>query len=156
MEQPSSWKNRCKLSDSFDFNFSLRLIEPQVWRDLHQDQGLSAAQIAQKFGAPKSTILGILHSHGLRCETRKGCSTRAENYRAPIPPYGYKVMAGKLKTDPKELKTCQMILSLARDKGLSWSAIADELIRLEVPTRRGGTWHRHTVKIIFERWKNKI
>lgn len=157
VEQPKTWKNRCKLSDSFDFSFSLKLISAQVWRDLYQTQGLSMAQIAQKFNAPKSSIMDILHSHGLKGEPRKALKMRTDNYRATSP-YGYKVLAGKLKHDPKELKTCRLIVSLARDKKLSWPAIAGELNRLKVPTRKatGGTWYPNVVKIIFERWNGKL
>lgn len=126
-------------------------------RDLYQTQGLSAAQIAVKLSAPKSTILDILHKLGLRCQSNQGRSTRADNYRAPNPPFGYKVLAGKLKTDPNELKTCRLIVSLVRDKKLSWSATAEELNRLGMPNRKRGkaTWHRHIVKNVFERW-NKL
>ena len=158
MEQLKAWKNRSKLLDSFDFNFNLNLIEPQIWRDLHQSQGLSAAQIAAKFDAPKSKILSVLHHHGLKCDSLKGRSTRADNYRAPNPPYGYKVLAGKLKTDPVEVKTCRLIVSLVRDKKLTWSAIAAELNRLGAPTRRGGKsqWHRHIVRIVYNRWSQQL
>ncbi len=157
VDQPKTWKNRCKLSDSFDFNFSLKLIGAQVWRDLYQNQGLSMAQIAQKFNAPKSSIMDILHSHGLKGGASKARKMRADNYRA-TPPYGYKVLAGKLKVNPKELKSCRTIVSLAREKGLSWSAIAGELNRLKVPTRKAksGAWYPNVVKIIFERWNGKL
>jgi hypothetical protein len=136
----------------------LKLIEPQIWQDLYQTQGLSAAQIAAKFGAPKSTVLQILHQLGLRCQSNKGRSTRADNYRAPNPPYGYKVLAGKLKTDPSELKVCRLIVTLVRDKKFSWSAAADELNRLGVPTRRQGKskWHRHIVRTVYKRWNKQL
>jgi len=158
VEQRETWKNRCKLLDSFDFTFNLKLIEPQVWRNLYQVQGLSAAQIASKFNAPKSTILDILHELGLQSEGNKGRSTRPDNYRAPNPPYGYKVLAGKLKTDPIELKTCRRIVELARNQKLNWSAIADELNRLGTPTRQGGKsiWHRHIVRKVYDRWKDQF
>lgn len=158
MEQTQPWKNRSKLLDSFDFTFDLKLINPENWRELYETQGLSAAQIAARYGAPKSTILKILASHGLNKQTNKGCSTRIDNYRAPNPPFGYKVVAGKLKVDPKELKTCKLIVSLSRDRKFSWSAIAAELNRLKVPCRKGGVarWHRHIIRNIFQRWNSQI
>jgi hypothetical protein len=158
VEQSKAWKNRSKLSDSFDFNFNLKLIEPHIWRDLYQTQGLSAAQIAAHFDAPKSSVLSILHQLGLRCESNKGRSTRVDNYRAPNPPYGYKVLAGKLKIDPSEMKTCRLIVSLVRDKKLSWSATAEELNRLGVPSRKRGAakWHRHMVRNVFKRWNKQL
>jgi transposase len=158
VDQLKAWKNRSKLTDSFDFTFNLKLIEPQIWRDLYQTQGLSAAQIAAKFGAPKSTVLNILQQLGLSCQSNKGRSTRADNYRAPNPPYGYKVLAGKLKADPSELKVCRLIVSLVRDKKYSWSAAADELNRLGVPSRKRGKskWHRHIVRTIYKRWNKQL
>lgn len=115
------------------------------------------AQIAEKFNAPKSSIKDILHSHGLKGEPSKERKIKADNYRA-TPPFGHKVLAGRLKVDPKELKTCRMIVSLARGKRLSWSAIAGELNRLKVPRRKtkSGKWHPNVVKVIFERWNGKL
>ena len=158
MEQLETWKNRSKLSDSFDFNFNLKLIQAHVWRDLYEKQGLSAAQIAAKFNAPKSSILELLRQHGVQLRSSHGHSTRTDNYRAPNPPFGYKVLAGKLKTDPREIKICRLIVSLVRDKKLSWSAATDELNRRRVPTRKQGraNWHRHTVKIVYERWNKEF
>jgi hypothetical protein len=158
VEQLKAWKNRSKLSDSFNFNFNLKLIEPDIWRDLYEKQGFSAAQIAAKFNAPKSTVLGLLRENGVHLRTARGHSNRADNYRAPNPPFGYKVLAGKLKTDPSELKTCRLIVTLVREKKLSWSAAATELNRLGVPSRKRGKakWHRHIVRNVYERWNKEF
>jgi hypothetical protein len=157
VEQSKTWKNRRKLPDSFDFAFDLNLINPEIWRDLYEKQSLSAAQIAEKFGTAKSSILALLHRHGIRCESAKGRSTSPDNYRAPSPPYGYKVRGGKLVEDTAEQKVIRLIVRLGQDREKSWSAIAHELNRRGIPTKRGrGDWHHHVVRIIFERWHKKI
>jgi hypothetical protein len=157
VEQLKAWKNRSKLSDSFDFTFDLNLIDREIWRDLYQTQGLSVAQIAEKFAAAKSTVLKILHHHGLNCTAPQGRSTRPDNYRAPLPPYGYQVRGGKLVPYPKEVEICRRIVRLSHEDGLNWSDIARNLNTEKVPTKKGhGIWHRHTVRRIFERWSKKI
>ena len=157
MEQTKAWKNRSKLSDSFDFTFDLSLVDREIWRDLYETQGLSAAQIAEKFASAKSTVLKILHHHGLKCTTSIGRSTRPDNFRAPLPPYGYQVRAGKLLPCAKEVKVCREIVKLARTDGLNWSEIARDLNANRVPTKKGhGVWHRHMVRIVFERWNKKF
>lgn len=152
VEQPSSWTNRAKLLDSFEFIFDLNLVDREIWADLYQIRGLSAAQIARLYRSPKSTILSILHHHGLRCRSAEGRSTRVDNYRAPVPPYGYKVTGGKLVESSKERAVCELISTLAK-AGKSWTEIAEELNRRQILTRRAKScWHRHTVRIIFQRY----
>ncbi len=70
VEQNEAWKNRSKVSDSFDFNFNIKLIEPDILRNLYQTQGLSAAQVATKLDSSKSSIFTVIHQLGLRCESK--------------------------------------------------------------------------------------
>jgi hypothetical protein len=157
VEQLTTWKNRRKFSDSFDCYFNLKLVEPQIWRDLYETQGLSASQIAAKFKAPKQSILDALRRSGVQMRRGSGHSTRVENYRAFNPPFGFKALAGKLKMHPKEKEICRMIVYFRRDKQLSCLEIARELNRLALPTRKGGKsqWHAPTVRSIYKRW-NKL
>lgn len=157
VEQLHTWKNRSKLSDSFEFNFDLKLIVPEVWRDLYENQGFSAAQIAAKFRVPKQSILDILRRSGVHMRRGSGHSSRVDNYRAFNPPFGFKVLAGKLKTHPKEKEICRMIVSLRRDKKLSCLEIARQLNSSAVRTRKQGKtqWQASTVRSIYKRW-NKL
>ena len=159
MEQTKAWKNRSKLLDSFEFNFDLRLKDADFWRNLYLVEGLSATQIADRLKTPRSTIHSLLRRHGIRKEQLEGCSTQPDNYLAPNPPYGFKVEAGRLLIDRKEMKVCKLIVELRRNQNWDWSAIAKELSRRQIPTRRndeGTRWHRHIVRAIFERWHSKI
>lgn len=158
MEQFQSWKNRSKLLDSFEFIFDLKLKSKEFWWNLHVKEGLSFSQISNRLGIPKATVRDFIWKHGLKRESHKGRSTRPDNYRAPNPPYGYKVMSGKLVFDRNEVKVCKLIVALRGEQSLSWAAIVDELNKRRIPSRRhgeGACWHRHIVKIIYERWNSK-
>jgi hypothetical protein len=55
VESPKTWKNRSKLSDSFEFTFGLKSVAPQKPRDSHEKQALSVAQIAELYRLDKDS-----------------------------------------------------------------------------------------------------
>lgn len=64
------------------------------------------------------------------------------------PPYGYRVHQGRWAQDPTEGATVRGIFRRYAD-GESLEGIVEALRRAEVPTRRGGRWHRSTVRYIL-------
>jgi predicted DNA-binding protein YlxM (UPF0122 family) len=80
VEQLVTWKNRHKWSDPFDFYFNLKLIEPEIWRDLYETQGLSVSQIAAKYKVPKQSILDVLRRSGVQMRRGISHSSRPDNY----------------------------------------------------------------------------
>lgn len=72
---------------------------------------------------------------------------RKEKY-APVP-FGFRENGSRLEPDPAELEAVRLIQEL-RAQGWSLRAIAQELNRLEVRTKRGGRrWYASTVRAIL-------
>ena len=65
-------------------------------------------------------------------------------------PYGYDAIDGKLIENPSEQTAIRQILSL-RDKGYSYSSIAEQLNHDGYTTKRGGAWSHVQVKRIITR-----
>ena len=126
VESPKTWKNRSKLLDSFEFTYGLKSIGPQKLLESHEKQALSVAQIAEFYGLDKDSVRKELRKLGVNTLAGLGRMTNPENYRAPNPPYGYRVEKGKLKECLKEKKVCRLIVELKR-KDFSLREIAREL-----------------------------
>lgn len=65
-------------------------------------------------------------------------------------PLGYQRQGDRLIPDPQETKAVKLILDL-RGQGYSYRAIAAELRRRRVPTKRGGRWEAATVRRVVLR-----
>lgn len=65
-------------------------------------------------------------------------------------PYGAQIQNGRLIQDEQELRTVMLALHY-RQQMKSYQDIADEFIRLEIPTKRGGQWRSQTIRKIILR-----
>jgi len=83
--------------------------------------------------------------------------TNPNNYRAPIAPYGYKVINCKLSPYKKELKICRLVVTLKNEGDISFNAVAKELAERKVKNRSGKTyWDHKMIQSIYKRWNGKL
>jgi len=74
-----------------------------------------------------------------------------EGIRVGAPPLGSRIENGRLIKDEAELRAVTLALHL-RGKKMAYQRIANELERLNIPTKRGATrWHSETVRQIIRR-----
>jgi len=124
---------------------------------LYVEQGLSAAQIASQLRVAKSFVIARLHGLGIRSGDNPKRYTDPENFRCPVPPFGYSAVQGKLVPNKAELRVCHAIVELISRKGLSSTATAKELSRRKLKNRAGSTnWSHGSVLAIYRRWKDKL
>lgn len=147
--------NTSKVSDFIDNIVIPKNAKSETIRDLYLDQGLTALQIAHQIGLSKTVVLRRLHALGIRQETVK--QMELEKPR-PVSraSYGYRIVSGKLVPDRYELKVVRIIVELRSRQGLSWSKLVKHLNSEKIKARGGGVWHITSVRMVFERWKDKI
>lgn len=156
VEEPEIGTNRPYLIDSIKISTTPKLIGTSEIKALYLQNGLSAAQIAEKYGVSKSFVLAVIHQLGVKTG-KVGRSTDPSNYRNNSQPYGYAVRDGKLAPNKSEMKICRLVVELRGRRGLSTTQIAMELEKRGFKNRKGRTvWNSNTILNIFERWKNKI
>jgi transposase len=157
VDQPEYGTNTPYLTDFIKICLSAKLLNNEEIRVLYVEEGLSAAQIARRFGVAKSLVLARLHAMGIREGVDAGRSTNPENYRCRVAPYGYSIQAGKLVPSKSELRICRAVVDLIQRSGLSANAVAKELARRGYKNRAGrAAWDHSTVRSIFGRWKDKL
>ena len=129
-------RNTPYLLDFIEIEFRKYLFKPLEVRNLYFNQGLSAAQIAEKFDVSKAVVIGWIK----RLETprlRKGRSTNPENYRHHNPPYGFKVRGKKLVTNRAEIEICRPVVELISRQSLGIRETGRELARRGFKNRKG-------------------
>lgn len=156
VEEPEIGTNRPYLIDSVKISTTPKLIGASEIKALYQRNGLSAAQIAEKYGVSKSFVLAVVHRLGVKT-AKAGRSTDPNNYRNSSPPYGYAVRDGKLVPNKSEMKICRLVIEFRGRRGLSTTQVTKELEIRGFKNRKGRTvWNTNTILNIFERWKNKL
>ena len=156
VEQPEIGTNRPYLIDLIEITVSPKLVSKGKIRILFVKNGLSAAQIAERFGVSKSFILSVLHNSDIKVG-KVGRSTNPQNYRNSTPPYGYSVRNGHLVPNKSELKICRIVVELRSRQNFSIIQVAKEVEKRGFKNRRGNTiWNPRTIINIFERWNGKI
>lgn len=75
-----------------------------------------------------------------------------DQYYSPLP-YGYDLDAenGKLVVNLNEALVVLRIVDMYYSKDMSYSAIANKLNELGIPTKKGKEWHRTTVRLLLQR-----
>ena len=111
VEEPEIGMNRPYLIDFIKINTSPKLIGTSEIKAFYLRNGLSAAQIAEKYGVSKSFVLAVIHRSGLTT-SKAGRSTNPANYRNNSPPYGYSVRDGKLVPNKSQMKICRIVVEL--------------------------------------------
>lgn len=69
-------------------------------------------------------------------------------------PFGSQIRLGRLIEDDTETRIITFAISL-REKKMGYESIADELTRMNFPTKRGGQWRPATVRKILLRHKKE-
>lgn len=157
VDQSEYGTNTTYLVDFIQITLSTKLLNNDQIRLLHQETGLSAAQIGARFGVAKSVILARLHDMGIRIGSGTRKSSAPNNYRNRVPPYGYSLKDGKLQPNKAELRVCRQIVNLMKQDGLSANGTGKELARRKIKTRSGRShWDHSTILSIFNRWKDKL
>lgn len=68
------------------------------------------------------------------------------------PPFGYRVIEGHLVEDEAELRAVTLALQY-RKQMMPYADIADEFIRLAIPSKRAGQWRPETIRQIVKRYQ---
>lgn len=157
VDQPEYGTNPSYYVDFIPFHVNSKLLNFDKIRNLYLNQGFSAAEIAKQNGTVKSVILGILHRMGVRLGSGGRPLNDPENYRGKNPPYGYSIKNKKLVINKTELRVCRAVVEMVGRQGINTSRTSKELVRRGFKNRAGrALWDHKTVKLIFERWKDKI
>lgn len=157
VDQPEYGANTGYLVDSINITFNVKLLNFDDIKGLFLDKGLSAAQLAKKYGVSKTVILEGLHKIGVKVGGGGERMTNPQNYRCKNPPYGFLVKDGKLVPNKREMKVCRLIVELIDRRGFSSTATARELEAKGFKTRGGSdNWDHSAVRRIFERWQGKL
>ncbi len=152
VDQPEYGTNSTYYVDTIQFHFNPKLLNFEEIRTLYLENGLSAAEIAKKYGTVRSVILGILHRMGVRLGRGGRVLNDPENYLCKNPPYGYAVKNKKLVPNKAELKLCRTIVELVGRQNMNTSAASKELVRRGFKNRAGRIlWDHKSVKLIYER-----
>jgi hypothetical protein len=143
--------------DTIEFFQKCHWKDPANYSDLYLKKGLSAAQIGEKLGIPKQTVLNQLKREGIRLGTNKGRLANPENYRLAYAPYGFSKKDGRLVPNKSELKVCRLVVQLRNDSKMSFYDIARDLERRKIAGRTQSTkWTHATAGRIYKRWNGKL
>jgi len=145
------------LADFIEICLKVNLLNLAKIREMHEEQGLAASQIASHFGVARSVISARLREMGINPQSGAGRLTDPKNYLCSTAPYGFSVRNGKLVTNKAELRICRMVVSLIQRDGKNMSEVARELTHKKFKNRAGREkWNSKTVFNIYKRWKDKI
>jgi DNA invertase Pin-like site-specific DNA recombinase len=109
--------------------------------DLSSPQGRAMAQMSAVFGELERNLIAQRTSDALT-------QLRATGRVYGSIPYAFKGDGGRLVPDQAEQAVLARI-SVLRDEGTSYAAIADRLNRDRVPAKRGGIWHAMSVRSVL-------
>jgi hypothetical protein len=130
---------------------SLRLFEPQTWRNksfLQQkyvQEGLSIRQIAEQVVSSKEAVRTEILRQGIPLREKSQHHGRPAQLK-----FGQRVMKDQLIDHKSEQRVVDSIRQM-KDEGLSLRAISRCLDQMKVPTKmRGKKWHPEMVKRILD------
>jgi len=147
-------ENQVYLADFISFFVAPKLLNNVVLTEKYLKSGLSASQIAQELGISKQMVLRRLRLQNVTRTQGRGRSE--DNYRFPNPPYGRRVVAGRLELNPAEMKVARLIVELRDKKKWEYTQIAVELGIRGLVTRQGSQWARWTVSRVYRLWVGKL
>ena len=156
VDQSECSTNRLYPTETIRFRVSTKALDRGLLTSLYVEKRFSTKQIAEQLGCSKAFVIITLKRAGLL--RRKGeAMTLPDNYRCHQPPYGHKVVGGKLVLHPGEIKVCRHIIDLIDRRGLNYLKTGQRLVQEGVKNRRGTfVWHNYTVRRIYDRWKDKL
>jgi hypothetical protein len=120
--------------------------------------GLSLRQISRELNCSKTYIRKTLIDSGmdlgLQCSGQKSAGKWARKFRSGNPPFGYRILRGRLILDAAEIEVVLLVMNLWRS-GTAHRAIARHLNVHEVKNRKDSSWDHSLVRSIVERHKDK-
>jgi DNA-binding CsgD family transcriptional regulator len=120
--------------------------------------GLSLVQIAQRLNRSKSRIRKSLKEAGVVLRPSYQSSELVRNTpqlnRIGVPPFGYRILRGRLILDAREIEIVHLVMSLWKT-GQNFSAIARALNGRNIKNRKATPWDHSLVRSIVERHKDK-
>jgi len=118
------------------------------------DQGGQAVNTQSAMGRFFLTILAAIaemERNLIGERTKTALRYKKQNGKVYAPtPFGYQRDGEDLRPDPRELRALELMKKL-RAQGYSYRAIAKELRRRRIPTKRGGRWEAETVRYMLNR-----
>ena len=157
MQEPEYGTNTPYYIDFIQICLAVKFINNEEVRELYQERGLSASQLASRFKVSRAVIFSRLQEMGISEGTQSGRQTNPQNYRCRVPPYGFAIQSGKLVPNRLEMKICRLVVELVQRQGKGQTETARELSRLGYKNRSGSNiWNSRTVFNILRRWKDKL
>ncbi len=149
----------CEISQILDF-FSLFPVpcklESHKFSELYEKHKLSLKQISEKMGVSKNTVLKKLKGSYISRREKGEAQTNPKNYRSPNPPFGFKVVDGRLVENKSEIRICKKVLVLS-DEDHSFRAISKILTDEGFKNRKNTTyWCHKQLKRVYNHWKEKL
>lgn len=154
LDRPKRCAHRDLLYDYIKFLIVRKNLDINEVKRMYLEEKLTASQIGEKFGVSKQMVLSRLRRIGVRRTPDRGRSP--DNYRYRNPPYGYRVMKGRLVCCSKKLRVVRALIELRDRRRCEWSEIALQLNQEGHRTRRGLLWNRTGVKRVHQRWSGKL
>ena len=145
--------NTSHLIDIIEFTTVPKGVNPLNLAHLYTNNGLTVNQIADRVGLSKAAVIGRLKEAAVTC----GQNGRSEeNYRfAHNPPYGKKVVDGKLITNRVEMKVVREVIRCRDQEKLSWHKTTTHLNNLGYRNRADRPWTKTSIVQIYQRWAGK-
>jgi len=129
----------------------------QIAADFYES-GLSLDQIAKHLNCSKALVRKSLQSAGVvlrpSCQNPHFKKINPPNHRTGVPPFGYRILRGRLILDAREIQIVHLVMNLWT-AGQSYSAIAKHLNNQGVKNRKATPWDHSLVRSIVERHKDK-
>ncbi len=153
VDQAKRWANRTYLYDFVPLILDPKKTKPAIVRDLYVIEGLSKGEIAERLDISKTAVSGHLKQLEIK---KKHTGRDPNNYKFPrSPPYGFKVVDGKLVQNPREIKMARMIIQLKDRDGLTWKRVIEEMNRRNFKSRIG-EWTIDSARSTRARWVGKL
>ncbi len=144
------------LVDIFNFYSIPTKLDPDYFSKLYDKYQFSLKQISEKMGVSKSTVLEKIRQAQTPTRNLKYSLTNPKNYRAPNPPFGFRVVDGRLVENKREIQLCRKIIEMS-DDGLSFNAIAKYFESKELKNRKNTNyWCHKSLKKFYNYWKTKL
>jgi biotin operon repressor len=110
-------------------------------------------EIADRIGIGKTAVSGHLKALKIK---EKHTGRDQNNYKFPNnPPYGFKVIDGKLVQNPREIKMARMIIQLKDREGLIWPKVIERMNAQGLKSRIG-EWTINSARNARLRWRGKL
>ena len=131
-------------------------VKSKTFTELYEKYKLSTKQIAERIGVSKTTVLTKLKKSGISSRGTSESLTHPENYRSSNPPFGFRVIDGRLVENKQEIRICRKVIRM-KNEGLSFSAISHHLVKEGIKNRKKTTyWCHKQIKRIYNYWKGKL